>query len=71
MEDIQIMFGFIKNLVWGLVSEGILAIIAGVLVFVYPDLLGMLVGALLVLAGVISLALALKANGYSKMKIKL
>ena len=60
MEEIKFVFQFIKNLVSWLVMEGVMAIIAGVLIFIYPDLLGMLIGALLVISGIGSWALAAK-----------
>lgn len=71
MEEIKFVFQFIKNLVSWLVMEGVMAIIAGVLIFIYPDLLGMLVGALLVISGIGSWALAAKVNRYSKISIKI
>jgi len=70
-QQVEIVSSFMKNMVWGLAAEGILAIIVGVLIFIYPDLLGMLVGALVVIAGIMSIVLAAKLNGYSKIKIDL
>jgi len=60
-----------KNIVYGLVLEGILTIVIGALIFAYPDLLGMLVGLFLVITGVLSLLLAVKVNRYSKFEIEL
>jgi len=71
MEKIEIIFQFIRNIVWGLIIEGILVIVIGVLIFIYPDLLGMLVGILLVISGVLSFGLAIKINKYSKLKINI
>lgn len=71
MQQIEIVSKFMKNAVWGLTVEGILAIVVGVLIFVYPDFLGMLVGTLVVIGGIISLVLAVKVNKYSKIKIDL
>lgn len=71
MEQIEIVSGFMKSVVWGLISEGVLAIAAGILIFIYPGLLGMLVGTLMVVAGIICLVVALKVNKYSKIKIDL
>ncbi len=70
MEKFEIVFQTIKNLVTGLVIEGLFAILIGVLIFIYPDLLGMLVGILLVITGVLALILAFKLNKYSKFKIE-
>lgn len=71
MQQIEIVSKFMKNVVWGLMTEGALAIIVGVLIFLYPDLLGMLVGTLVIIAGIVSLVLAAKVNKYSKLKIDL
>jgi uncharacterized membrane protein HdeD (DUF308 family) len=60
-----------KNIVWGLTVEGILSIIVGFVVIIYPDLIGILVGTLVVIAGILSLVLAVKVNKYSKLKIDL
>ncbi len=70
MEKFEIVFQFMKNLVTGLVIEGILSILIGVLIFIYPDLLGMLVGLLLIVTGVIALIYAVKLNKYTKLTIK-
>lgn len=71
MQQIEIVSKFMKNAVWGLTAEGILAIVVGVMIFIYPDFLGMLVGTLVVIGGIISLVLAVKVNKYSKIKIDL
>ena len=71
MEKIEIVFNFMKQIVMGLVIEGLLAIIIGILIFVYPNLLGMLVGILLVVCGIISLILAMKIKKYSKFEVKI
>jgi uncharacterized membrane protein HdeD (DUF308 family) len=71
MQQIELVSKFMKNIVWGLMTEGILAIIVGALIFIYPELLGMLVGTLVVIAGIMSLLLALKIDKYSKVKIDL
>ena len=71
MERIQFVFKFMKNVVYGLVPEGILTIVIGALIFAYPDLLGMLVGLFLVITGIVSLLLAAKVNKYSRFEIEL
>ncbi len=71
MEQIEIVSKFMKNIVWGLAVEGILAIVVGVLIFLYPDLLGMLVGTLVIIAGIMSLVLAGKVDKYAKLRIEL
>ena len=71
MKDLKVVFGFIRNLVIGLVIEGVLAIAVGVLIFIYPDLLNYLVAALLIIGGLLGIIFACKLNKYSKLKIKL
>lgn len=71
MQQIEIVSRFMKNIVWVLAVEGILAIVVGILVILYPDLLGILVGSLTVIAGITSLLLAIKVDKYSKVKIDL
>ncbi len=71
MQQIEIVSRFMKNIVWLLAGEGLLAIAVGVLVIIYPDLLGILVGTLAVIAGITSLVLAVKVDKYSKLKIDL
>jgi uncharacterized membrane protein HdeD (DUF308 family) len=71
MQQIEIVSRFMKNIVWVLVAEGILAIVVGILVIIYPDLLGILVGTLAVVAGITSIVLAIKVDKYSKLKIDL
>ena len=71
MEKIAFVFKFMKNLVWSLVLEGLLVIIIGVLIFIYPELLGMLVGFFLVISGIMAWVLAYKVNKYSKLKIEI
>lgn len=71
MEKIEIVFKFMKNLVTALVIEGIFAIVMGALILFYPDLLGMLVGLLMIVTGIIALVYAVKFNKYTKLKIEL
>jgi Protein of unknown function (DUF3096). len=71
MEQFEFVFKAIKNIVWNFVLTGILAIIIGVLIFVYPTFLSTLVGLLLIVIGISTLIAAVKINKYSKLKIKL
>lgn len=71
MQKIEIVSRFMKNIVWVLATEGILAVVVGVVVIIYPDLLGILVGTLTVIVGITSLILAIKVDKYSKIKIDL
>lgn len=68
MKNEKIASGFIKSIVWSLVLHGLLTTIAGVLIFIYPNLLGMLVGLLLITFGIVSLVTAFKTNKYSELE---
>ena len=69
MEKIEVVVKFIKNIVGGLIIQGVLSLGVGVLVFIYPELLNYLVAALLVLLGIVALVLAAKVNKFSKIEI--
>jgi uncharacterized membrane protein HdeD (DUF308 family) len=71
MQKIEVVLKFMKHVVWGLVLEGLLTILIGVLIFMYPDLLGMLVGVGLIVGGVLAFVVAYKVNKYSSFKFKL
>ena len=71
MKKIEVVINFIKNIVSGLIIQGVLSLGVGILVFIYPDLLSYLVGALLTIGGVVALGLALKVNKYSKIEVDL
>lgn len=71
MEKIEIIFKVLRNLVWTFIVNGVLTIIIGFLIFFYPDLLGMLVGLLLISLGVVFLIGAVKIRKYSKFQIKI
>lgn len=71
MKELKIVLGFMKNLVWAFIIEGVLLIVVGVLIFIYPDLLNYLVAALLIVGGLVAFIFAAKLNRYSNLKIKL
>ena len=71
MKKIEISLKFVKHIVNGLILEGIVVILIGVLIFLYPDLLGMLVGIFLVVTGIMSFAMAGKLGKYSKIKFEI
>ncbi len=70
MQQLEIVFKFMKNLVTALIVEGILSVLVGILIFIYPDLLGMLVGILLVITGIVAFIYAAKLSKYTKLKIE-
>ena len=68
MKKLEVVLKFIKHIVWGLILQGILFILIGILIFMYPDLLDMLVGIGLVVSGLLAFVLAIKVNKYSSLK---
>jgi len=71
MEKLEIVFKFIQNLFWILLVDGVMAILAGVLIVIYPDLLGILVGSALILMGLAALVFAFKVRKFAKFQIKI
>lgn len=71
MQKVEYVFRFMRHIVWNLVFAGILSIIVGVLIFIYPTLLAILVSTLLIVIGLLCLALAIRINRYSKLEIDL
>ncbi|MFB6226161.1 MAG: hypothetical protein ABEJ02_02310 [Candidatus Paceibacteria bacterium] len=69
MEKIELVIKFIKNIVGGLIVQGVLSLGVGVLIFIYPELLSYLVAALFVILGIVALILAAKVNKFSKIEI--
>ena len=71
MEKFEIIFKFIRQIAWAFIFEGVAAIVLGILILIYTDLLAVLVAAVLVTTGIISLIVAFKAYSYSKIKFKI
>jgi len=71
MQQFEITSRFMKNIVWGLTVEGLLVVVVGIAIYLYPDLVGMILGVVMVIIGIMSLILASKVNKYSKIKIDL
>lgn len=71
MEDLKIVFRAVREIARGFLYNGIFAIVVGILIFIYPDLLGMLMGLLLVVTGIVCLVFAFKVHKYSRIKIEI
>ena len=56
----------VNSIFWGLIFQGILLILFGILLFVKPEFLGILVAAFLVAAGVIAIIWAFKTRSSIK-----
>lgn len=71
MKKVEVVVSFIKHFVWTLVFEGIFAFVMGMLILVYPDLLGMLVGLLLIVSAFWAFIMAYRINKLSSFKIEI
>jgi len=71
MENLEIIFESLRKVAWSFLWTGILAIICGVLIFMYPNLLSMLVGLFLIVTGLTSIIAAKKVKKLSKISLKL
>ena len=71
MSKIEFIFKFVRDIFWMAIVDGVVAIVAGILVVLYPDLLGILVGMALILMGIASLAFACKIRKFTKLEIEI
>lgn len=70
MQVVEVVLKTVREIVMALVIAGAVSAIAGVLILLYPDLLGILVGLALIVSAVIWFIFAAKLNKYSKLKIE-
>jgi len=59
----------VRQIEKSLMCSGVVAILFGILIFIYPALLGMLVGVFLMLLDLMSIIFAVRIKKYSKIKI--
>ena len=71
MSKFEFVFKFMRNIFWMILIEGFLSILTGVLIVIYPDLLGILVGMLLIIGGIGALTMAGKIRKFTKFKIEI
>lgn len=45
MSKVEFVFKFMQNIFWMILMEGVLSILTGILIIIYPDLLGILLNA--------------------------
>ncbi len=69
MEQMDIVLKSIRSMAWTLALQGILAIIFGILIFIYPLLLNAFVSFILVVIGIIGIVAAIKIGKYAKIKV--
>ncbi|MFZ6014791.1 MAG: DUF3096 domain-containing protein [Patescibacteria group bacterium] len=71
MKKIDIHLKIVRQIVWGFVIEGAVLVILGALIFLYPDLLALLVALALIITGIYSFYVALKINKYTQFQLKI
>ncbi len=71
MQQVEIVSKFIKNFVVGVVLEGLLILLTGILILIYPKLLSVLVAIILIASSVVCFMVAAKAHRYSKIEVEL
>ncbi len=67
----EYVFKFMKHIVVNLALAGILSIVVGILIFIYPTFLAFLVSLLLIIIGLLCLKLAHRINKYSKVEVNI
>lgn len=71
MKVFEVVLSTVRDIVMALVVIGLISAIAGVLILIYPDLLGILVGIALLLSALVWFIFAAKLYKYSKVKVEL
>jgi len=69
MERIEFVFKALAHLAWSLLLEGILFMILGILVYLYPALIVILASVFFIFVGATLVMIGLKVKKYSKIKI--
>lgn len=69
MEHIEIISKSLRSMAWMFALQGILAVVFGLLILTYPPLLAILVGIILVAAGILDVIAAIMVGKFSKIKM--
>lgn len=70
MEHIEIISKSFRSVAWMFALQGILAVVFGFLILAYPPLLAILVGVILVVAGLVGIIAAIMIGKFSKIKLE-
>ncbi|PIP60237.1 hypothetical protein COX00_04225 [Candidatus Uhrbacteria bacterium CG22_combo_CG10-13_8_21_14_all_47_17] len=68
-EQHEFVIGIVQQAVQNLVFYGVVSLLVGILIIIYPNLLGILVGLMLVVAAVQAFRFAYTLNKYSRIKL--
>jgi|GEM_PF-1432177 uncharacterized membrane protein HdeD (DUF308 family) len=70
MEHIDVILKSLRSMAWMFALQGILAIVFGFLIILYPPILAILVGTILVIAGIVGIIAAIMIGKVSKIKLE-
>jgi uncharacterized membrane protein HdeD (DUF308 family) len=62
---------FMRHIAKMLIIDGVIAVVLGALILIYPELLAVLVGLFLIVVGAISFYFAKKVWAYSRIKFEI
>ncbi|MFH1194048.1 MAG: hypothetical protein V1661_03575 [bacterium] len=69
MERIEFVFKALSHLAWSLILEGLLLLALGILVYIYPALIIILVSVFFLILGLTIFSIGMKVKKYSKIKV--
>ena len=69
MEHVDVVFKSLRSMAWTLALQGVLTIVFGFLILMYPPLLTILVSAILMAIGIVGIAAAIMIGNLSKFKV--
>lgn len=67
MEHVEIIFKALSHMAWSLLLEGLLLIVLGILVYMYPALVILLASVFFIIVGLTLVAIGFKVKKYSKI----
>jgi uncharacterized membrane protein HdeD (DUF308 family) len=69
MEHVELVFKALSHMAWSLLLEGLLLIIFGILVYIYPALIILLASAFFIIVGLTLVSIGFKVKKYSKITL--
>ncbi len=69
MEHVEVLFRAINHMAWSLLLEGLLLIVLGILVYIYPALIILLASVFFIVVGLTLVSIGFKVKKYSKITL--
>lgn len=69
MEHIEVISRSLRSVAWMFALQGILTVVFGFLIILYPPILALLVGIILIVFGVIGIIAAIMVGRFSNIKV--